>query len=161
MPIHQFARQVRQRTLYGGHAQSVAALATDLVRPGEHFVLFVAVDACALPGKALAAVARTALGAGASVLCCWGPECSRFHDQIGEADRAVNGDAQDDRIIVTACRQGETLEQALWYAVHVAQPSARYMDSTRSVIAVAIANSNWASQIENCLAAGAPHIDES
>jgi hypothetical protein len=156
--IHQFSRPVNGRTLYGGQAPSVAALATELIRPSENFVLFIAVDACALPGRTLAAVARTVLGAGASFLCCWGPECSRFHGQLSDADRAVHGD--DDCIIMTACRQGEALEQALWYAVHVAQPSPRFAASTHSVVAVAIANPGWASQIETFLAAGAPLPDE-
>lgn len=161
MSLHPFSRGLGRRELLGGHVDSVAALAMELIRPSEHFVLFIALDARAMGGEKLAAVARTALHAGASYLCCWGPECSRFHASLDAAERAVFGDTQDDRLVIAACRQGETLEQALWYAVHVAQPSRRFAESTRSVVAVAVANPKWGAQIEACLAAGAPSVDES
>lgn len=161
MSLHQFSRGLGRRELFGGHVDSVAALAMELIRPSEHFVLFIALDACALGGGTLAEVARTALRAGASYLCCWGPECSRFHARLDGAERAIFGDTQDDRLVIAACRQGESLEQALWYAVHVAEPSRRFVESTRSVVAVAVANPKWGAQIEACLAAGAPFVDES
>jgi hypothetical protein len=159
--LHQFARATGRRALFGGHVESVGALAMELIRPSENFVLFLALDGCALPAKKLAAVAETALRAGASYLCCWGPECSRFHTRLDGAERSVFGAAQDDRLVMAACREGETLEQALWYAVHVAEPSPRYVESTHSVVAVAIGNRAWGSRIEACLAAGAPLPDES
>ena len=161
MSLHQFAHPLGRRELYGGHVESVAALSMELIRPSEHFVLFIALDGCTLSGQMLSTVAQTALRAGASYLCCWGPECSRFHARLDGAERAIYGDVQDDRMVIAACRQGESLEQALWYAVHVAEPSPRFEASTRSVVAVSIGNPAWGSRIEACLTAGAPLPDES
>ena len=79
----------------------------------------------------------------------------RFHSVLDGADGVRDG-MKEDQAILTACQQGRPLEQALAFAVHGAQPGPRFEASTRSVIAVAIANPAWASRIETCLAAGAP-----
>jgi hypothetical protein len=152
LSLHQFSQQVCGRTLFGGHVDSVSALAMELIRPGEHFVLFVAVDTCAFPERTLGTIAASAVRAGASYVCCWGPECSRFHTVLDRADGVRDG-TNEDQVILTDCQQGRPLEQALAFAVHGARPGPRFEASTRSVIAVAIANPAWASRIETCLAA--------
>lgn len=159
MSLHQFSRNVRGRALFGGHVHGAASFAAEVIRPGEHFVLFVAMDTCVLPEKSLASVAATAVRAGASYICCWGPECSRFHDVLEGTDSACQHDGSSERNIMTACQQGKSLEQALGFAVHVARPRPQFEASTRAVIAVAIANPAWASRIETYLAAGAPTVE--
>lgn len=159
MALHQFSRRAGGRALFGGRVDSVTSLAAELTRPGEHFVLFVAMDTCEMPKTALASVASTAVRAGASYVCCWGPECSRFHDVLEGAGRTCGRFACDGGIVMTACQQGKSLEQALAFAVHVARPGPQFEASTRAVIAVAIANPAWGSRIETYLAAGAPSVD--
>jgi hypothetical protein len=148
------------RQLFGGYSASVATWAADLVAPSKHFVLFVAADTQSLSGPQVYAAAEAAVRAGASYVCCWGPDCSRFHDAFDEADLYLNGESSDAKIIVTTWHDDEPLEEALWFAVHSTLPSPFYEPSTRAVLAVAIDNRAWATQIDAYLASGAPLVDE-
>jgi len=160
LALQLFPTQVIDRQLFGGLTESVATLAADLVAPSRHFVLFIAADTRSLAGSEIYAAAEAAIRAGASYVCCWGPDCSRFHDAFDEADLEMNGESSDDRILMTTWHENEPLEETLWFAVHSTFPSPFYESSTRAVLAVAIGSRAWATQIQTYLAAGAPLMDE-
>ena len=112
--------------------------------PSGGFGLFLACDVEALPVDILSLAARAMLRSGAAYICVWGPGCERFHDIIDEEHvwQHVNGLDQPD--IVTTWHAQESLDQALWFFVDVAQlPHEPLVDW----VAVAVGRAFWFSQV--------------
>jgi hypothetical protein len=123
-------------------------------------VLLVAADPRALDGPALVDIAAQLIRLGASYVCCWGPDCERLHDCFDEADLLVNGDATDDRVVMTTSHEGEPLEEAIWFAIDAAFPTAAYENGTSTTVIASVANPSWHAKAAAYLSAGAPLLDE-
>jgi hypothetical protein len=147
------------RTVWSGEAGSVAELARDLRPPTSRFVLFIAADALGPGDSEMHSAATNLLQAGASYVCCWGPGCERLHDAFDTAALPFQA-ASDDDVIMTTWHDDESLEEAVWFAVHNAWPTPAYERDTRAVVAVAVGAPQWASRINDYLQAGAPFPDE-
>jgi hypothetical protein len=61
---------------------------------------------------------------------------------------------------MTTWHVDESLEDALWFALHSTVPSSAYLDSTKSVIVVSIGDGGWSERVSTYLEAGAPMLDE-
>lgn len=148
------------RVVLSGATDRFDSFTHGLQCPSPHFVLFLAANTRGKDKSALLAAAKTLVRAGASYVCCWGPDCERLHDCFDEADIAVNGDGTDERVLMTTSHEGEPLEEALWFAVHAAWPTPDYEVTTGAVVAVSIGHADWSDQIRAYLTAGAPLIEE-
>jgi len=150
---------LERRTLVGS-ADDLHDLENGIEAPTSHFVLFVAADTSGYDGPTLVAHAEGLIRAGASYVCCWGADCSRFHDAFDEADLAVNGDVSDSRFIFTTWHEEEPLEEAAWFALNSAIPAPAYAPTTGTVILVAIGNDIWATRLDTYVSSGASMLDE-
>jgi hypothetical protein len=128
----------------------------EFVSPSKNFILFLAADTRDKNGPGLVGVAETLVRAGASYVCCWGPDCERFHDCFDEAGLFVNGESTDDRVLMTTWHADEPLEDAVWFAVNTAWPADAYESSTRAVVALSVDSREWSERIAKYLDAGAP-----
>jgi hypothetical protein len=142
--------------VFSVEASSLAALADTLEPPSPHFVLLVAADTAELEGTAVAACAERLVRAGVSYVCCWGPDAERLHDCFDEADLALNGEATADRLIMSTWHEHESLEEAIWFATHVAEPAPAYVPTTGAVIIATIGHPDWAARARAYLDRGAP-----
>jgi hypothetical protein len=146
--------------VFSGATSSLAALVDEFEPPSRHFVLLIAADTSRIDGPTLVGHAETLIRRGASYVCCWGPDCSRFHDAFDEADFAVNGESTDDRFIFTTWHEDEPLEDAAWFTLNSTFPARAYESTTTSVVALTIGNPDWGKRLQTYLAAGAPMLDE-
>jgi hypothetical protein len=144
------------RQIYSFEVSSFRELASKLQSLSRRFILLVAADARALESVELVAAAEDVIRAGASYVCCWGPDCERLHDLFDEAAQSTGANASDEQFLATTWHANEPLEEALWFALNAAFPSPAYLDATTSVIAAAVDSPEWAQQIRAYLNAGAP-----
>ncbi len=151
---------IGDRRVIVGHGAGLPDVATDIASPTLHFVFFVAADTTSISGPDLVDLAADVVRAGASYVCCWGPDCSRFHDAFDEADLLVNGDSTDDRFIFTTWHEDEPLEEAAWFALNSTWPARAYSATTGAVVMVTVGVSDWARKLDEYLANGAPMLDE-
>ena len=126
----------------------------------KNFILFLAADTRDKDGPRLVGVAEALVRAGASYVCCWGPDCERFHDSFDEAVLSVNGESTEDRVVITTWHADEPLEDAVWFAVTSAWPADAYESSTGAVVALSVDSPEWSERIAKYLDAGAPLRDD-
>lgn len=125
--------------------------------PSSQFIALVAADYRDIPGERLTAAAEGLLGSGARYVCCWGPDCERFHDVVDECGYRL-GPA--DSVVMTTSHAGESLEAALWFATHSAIPDEAYPEASASVAVVVVGHAAWYDEACEYLGSGAPLPDE-
>ena len=145
-----------ERSVHSTEAATLGDFAESVEAPATNFVLFVAADTRDLPAAEMVAHAKALLRAGASYVCCWGPDCERLHNCFDEAEFALFGEGTDEGGIMTTWHPDESLEEALWYAVHAAWPSSEFEASTSAVLVATVNEPEWALQVQEYLEAGAP-----
>ena len=162
--MKQFPSPEGQRARLAGAAPHPVDLPTLLqdLRPG--FVLFIASSASDASRAEWEQVATTLLQKGLVYLVAWGPGCRDVEDHFDSAYvNAVNAEpplvVPQNSVVMTTSHADESLEAALWYAVHAAWPDDAYAENSHSTVMVAIGNEEWHQRIETYLAAGAPLVD--
>lgn len=94
-----------------------------LVLPSPRFVLLLVWDASAAKVPTISDVATKLLAAGCVCACTWGSDCERVHDIF---DECIVGDGSADPdttpLIQTTWHTADSLEDALWFALEVAEP---------------------------------------
>jgi hypothetical protein len=111
------------------------------------FVLFTAVDGTAASEQQLKDFARRWLELGCVWACSWGPDAGRMELAFDLVE--VDAELAGERLrfdCVTTSHETESLDDALWFAVHAAELECDAM--------VAVAEGNWAEQIEVRLSDG-------
>lgn len=145
------------RSIYSIHARTPDDL-IQVVPPtklaGEHFVLFLAWDARETPDETILTFARKLIRAGLSYIVSWGPDCERVHDVFDDADILENSESNasdTETVIMSTWHENDSLEEALWFALHSAYPAPPYDATTISTVAAVIANEKWAQAVETYL----------
>ena len=160
MQLVAYAPDCYGRDVFAAHASSLVEAASQLRAPSEHFVLFMASDTTDIPGADLVDFAAALVRAGAVYICCWGPDCERFHDCFDEAAFVVHGQVSESRVLMTTWHNDESLENALWFALNSTFPSSAYEATTKSVLAISVGDQGWCDRVSLYLKAGAPMLDE-
>jgi hypothetical protein len=160
MQLTTYAPDCNGRVVQAAHATSLVEAVAQLRVQTEQFVLFIASNTSGIPGPDLVDIAAAVIRAGATYICCWGPDCERFHDCFDEADFVINGEASDSRVLMTTWHDDESLENALWYALNSTVPSSAYEAATTSVIAICVGDEGWSDRVSTYLKAGAPMLEE-
>jgi hypothetical protein len=137
--------------------ESVKDLATGIRAPSAEFIVLVAADARGLPAEEMALAAEGLLGTGARYICCWGPDCERFHDVCDECSYELG---PLDAVVMTTSHAQESWEEALWFATHSAVPDDAYPEAAASVAVVVVGNTAWYKEACAYLGSGAPEPDE-
>lgn len=115
---------------------------------GKRFVLFLAWDARGLSAETIFTVAQALVRSGLSYIVSWGPDCERVHDIFDDADILEDPAS----VIMSTWHEADSLEEALWFALHSAYPAPPYEATTTSVVAAIIGNDGWAQAVETYLA---------
>lgn len=140
------------RDLFVVEVADPAALAA-LRAPGGHFTCLLVWDAALVSVEIVARVAEQLLEAGCVYMCAWGPDCERVHDIF---DEVIVGDGSqvvdDDAIVMTSWHAAESLEDALWFFLHCANPADRHAHSCRSGIAIVVGeDATWRRTVREAL----------
>jgi len=128
------------------------------------FVLFVATRLDAASDAEWVTVAEALLRSGAVYVVCWGPGCRDLETHFDSAyvqgvlARPSSADGAES-VVMTTSHYEDTLEEALWFAVHNAWPAPAYEHKCQTVVATSIANVEWHRRIVEYLDAGAPFVD--
>lgn len=121
--------------------------------PGGHVTCLPAWDAALVSVETVARVAEQLLAAGCVYLCAWGPDCERVHDIF---DEVIVGDGSqtpdDDAIVMTSWHAAQSLDDALWFLLHCANPADRYAQSCRSAVAIVVGEeAGWRGTVRRAL----------
>jgi hypothetical protein len=130
------------RDLYVGSRLDVAET-SELAGP---FVAFTALDAAALRDDELRSLARTLLQNGCVYSCSWGPEAGRVETafDLEAAEAGIAGSPYGDDVVVTTSHEGESLDDALWFALYTAFPAS----GDEAPVLLAITDDRWRADIE-------------
>jgi hypothetical protein len=139
------------RKVFSVASDTLEGVAAELRGVDDHFILVLAADTTGQSSTDLFASAEALIRRGASYVCCWGPGCERLHDCFDEADVALHGGETERRLVMTTWHADESLGEVLWFALNAAVPAPAYQADTRSVVAAAVARSDWADSLREYL----------
>lgn len=131
------------RALFVARVDRLDDWPTTVADPPRHFVAFLAVDAAGVADETIVQFGDKLLDQGAAYVCTWGPECERVHDRVDDARDAGVSVADDDAVVPTTWHAGESLDQALWFALYAACPHDRYIETCGSLLAVVAGPDEW------------------
>ena len=103
--------------------------------------------------------ARQALEQGLAYASCWGPDCSRVHDLFDLADVRRDLETFEHDHVMTSWHDGETLDEALLFAVLHAYPGDEWQDAD-TLLAVTVGEPAWAAHVAQRLSDPQQLIDE-
>jgi hypothetical protein len=119
-----------------------ASLAVDFdFVAGRPFVCLLAIDAREVHKFDIALLCAQLLNAGCAYFCAWGPDCERVHDLMDEEVLGSNPPSTDQGGVMTTWHADETLEDALDFLFHSANPDAEIAPSGCSVALIVTINS--------------------
>jgi hypothetical protein len=106
---------------------------------------------------AISAFASAALNKGAVYVCCWGPDCERFHDIVDEVlleddlgERRFVG-PDDSSIVMTTWHEHDELDEALNFFTKFAHPAGTFEPDSDYWLAVSVDNAEWVALIRRVL----------
>jgi hypothetical protein len=134
------------RSLFVIEADRPEDVPSEIDVPGPNFVCFLAWDTHELEVSVIAAVAERLLRAGCVYACCWGPGCSRAHDIFDEVELELRPGGP---WALTTLHPRESLASALWFAMFSSWPEETFTKSCRSVVAISIGSTKWATEIRD------------
>jgi len=117
--------------------------------PPQHTVLFLAVDARAVPTEAIASAAERLLASGLVYICVWGPDCERVHDIFDEV-YAGDGSTEPSFTLMSTWHSHESLEEALWFFIEHAVPVDTEITTT-SYLCITVRHRGWATAVRDVL----------
>jgi hypothetical protein len=124
----------------------------------QPFILLLATGTTALPESTLVALFASVLSNGCVYACCWGPQAAYLETCFDQAEGVVH--PGNTSVVITTNHEIESLEDAIWFAVHAAYPDDDYEDGWERLVVVTVGNEDWRRRAEAYLAAGAPGFAE-
>lgn len=104
-----------------------------------HCSVIMAWNAADVSASLIANVVEGLLDRGAVSISCWGEDCKRVHDILAES---IVGStprvSQYSSSTMTTWHERESFEEALWYALFVAQPTDQFEASCRDSLVLLI-----------------------
>lgn len=113
------------------------------------FGLLLVCDVSGERTSALATVAEKALASGAAYIAAWGPDCERVHDIFDETLISLFLNRGDTGTVVTTWHAHESLDDAVWFFVHVPR-----IDTGKDLsdwLAVTVGRPAWEQRIQQRL----------
>jgi hypothetical protein len=143
------------RELISLGASTLRDLAGSLSLPSSHFIALVACDSTRSSVDEMSQVGAWLLGQGAVVIATWGEGCEKFHDIIDETDVETRPDQPDEGVVLTTWHDSESLAEALWFVINTISPAPAYETTCKTVLAIAVGNTEWQAEIEKWLSSPA------
>jgi hypothetical protein len=122
---------------------------SDLALDSPHFGVLLAWNCASESPEVLLRIARKLISLGGVYFCCWGDGCELLHDSIDQV--AMEVDARSDPVIMTTWHDDESLREVLWFFINAAFPDDHYTESTRSMVVISVANTDWATESHEAL----------
>lgn len=148
--MHVADDEMSGKRLYALHLDTLDQWPATLDGIAPPFGLLVACDATSVPTSVISTFAEMALTSGAVYLVAWGPDCERVHDIFDETHVLMKVEQPNLPRVMTTWHADESLDEALWYFVDLAQPLEP--DTARDWLAVSVERSDWSDQIRHRLA---------
>ncbi|HUI52053.1 MAG TPA: hypothetical protein VLX60_09725 [Terriglobales bacterium] len=142
-----FERPLALRNLYLCEAHSIEDLHLVIQPNSQRFCLLLLMDAGLINADKVREAGAYLAELGMVYLCAWGPECENIEDLMDEGTRRFNETLGGNDVIMTTSHASESLEEALWYFVHSAFPTAGLTEDCTDWILGCVGESGWASEI--------------
>jgi len=154
-----FPNELPDKKLYLCAHDSIGQLADHIKPTSQHFGMLLVMDAKRIDSDEIFGLADKTLTAGLVYLCAWGPGCERVHDLFDEqyltrelGPRPWGEDASTrkwDDVLMTTSHADESLEDALWFFVHSAIPTASYRRTCTDWVMAVVGNREWEQEIRS------------
>jgi len=144
--------QVSERQLYFLELPDLSALSASLHLSSRYFNMLLACDARHIPGDVVAEAAASLIGQGLVYICSWGADCARVESVFDEVIVERNPGETERSVIMSTQHDEESLDEALWYLLHVAFPAGDYEEHCKAEVVAVVDNKEWAAQIRARLA---------
>ena len=137
------------RSLFVISGSTFSELASaSIVTGSRYFAALIVGDATSVSVQEIGQLARSLLDAGCVYFCCWGPDCERVHDVIDEEYASDGITVHDDEsTIMTTWHNGDSLEEAVWFALNSAFPDDRFFEECRAVVAICIGDESMTARM--------------
>lgn len=119
---------------------------------GRYFVTMLVWDAKNATDDEITTLSRKLIDAGCAYLCCWGTNCERVHDLFDSEWIANVFDDHSDDTIMTTWHADDTLDEFINFSLVHTEPTNKYQNDCRSVVALVIDDADHASKIQNVFA---------
>jgi len=142
-----------ERRMFSLSIPTLKAFPPKLELPSRNYVLLLACDARGIGDSAITAFANSMIDRGIAYLCAWGPDCERVHDLFDQTHvlREIE-ERREYPHVMTTWHNDESLDEALWYMLHVAYPDDSLAETCGVDLAVTVANDDWDLRIQSRLA---------
>lgn len=149
-----FAEHFTGRDVQLVSAASLQELPAALASQAGPFLLFVAAGTTTLSDRAVVAICEELLRQGAVYAICWGPNSTHLKALFEQAASFLHGDGP--RTVKMTSHEHESLQDALWFAVHTAYPHDAHEEGWTRLVVATVASEDWRRRAEAFLLAGAP-----
>lgn len=157
-PHATFTEQYSGRKIELFGAQKLDELPALLGGQAAPFILFLGTGTTPLAESALVRLFGQVIQRGCVYACCWGPQAAYLETCFDQAEAMVHPGAKS--VVMTTNHEIDSLEDAIWFAVHAAYPDDDYEDGWERLVVVTVGNEDWRRRAEKYLAAGAPGFAE-
>ena len=131
---------------------SVADVPNAFDSDGPYFVTMLIWDASSATDPEVTQLSRKLIDAGCAYLCCWGDDCERVHD-LFDSEWIANGfDDLSDDTIMTTWHTDDSLDEFIYFSLLHTEPTQKYQNDCRSVVALVIDAAEHASRIQGVFA---------
>lgn len=117
----------------------------------RHSAVILAWNAADATPELLSFVASTLLDRGAVSISCWGEDCERVHRSLAETIVGTDDTSPYSASTMTTWHARESFDEALWYALFVAQPTDQFDRSCRDSLVLVIDQPDHATRARDAL----------
>ncbi len=117
--------KIFDRQLFLSEISDVRKWSPHLSHVPSPFIVVTAFDSTAVDEEALLAFAERLIARGCRYSCTWGPDSSRLDlaFDLAAIDAGLDGQTDSSEFVMTSDHGDEPLDEALWFALHVASPA--------------------------------------
>lgn len=111
-----------------------------LTHSSQYFALFTAIDMSVQQAHGSYSYAAELLEQGLAYFCAFGENCEELHDCVDHADvdrTRTHPEPDNDSVVMTTWHAKDTLQKALWFFLHCANPAGHYAYGCDSYIIAA------------------------
>ena len=138
--------KISRRKLFSLRLDSPVDLPTSLDVKSSHFVCVLAWDVTEVLSAVIGKFVDSLLDSGAVYICCWGPECERFHDIIDEELAAKNLNKENKPVIMTTWHDDEELTEVIEFGLTSTEPDEAFSSECNAFVAISVGSMYWAAQ---------------
>jgi hypothetical protein len=138
------------RSLYHMHLEDIQEWPSVIEGLGQHFSLFLAIDARGQPDAVFLNLVRKLFGQGMAVHYHWGPDCFHVYNLFCTPFNIQELGFEDKPHVRGGFNNEGSLDEALYGYLYTMEPDKEYHATCRSALGVSVGDVKWSKVIQGC-----------